>query len=89
MAKEEKGRGFEHEIDTLRTLRDELRVKLNLAGKEARDLFESAEKNWRTLEGRLRLVERESQKELQGVGEAARALAKEIRDAYRRVRELI
>ena len=89
MAKDEKGHGFESEIDTLRTLRDELRVKLNLAGKEARDLFESAEKNWRTLEGRLRLVERESQKELQGVGEAARALAREIREAYRRVRELI
>ena len=89
MANEEKGHGFERELDALRTLRDELRVKLNLAGKDARDLFESAEKNWRTLEGRLRLVERESQKELQGVGEAARTLAKEIRDAYRRVRELL
>ena len=89
MARREKGHGLEREVDALRTLRDELRVKLNLAGKEARDLFESAEKSWRTLEGRLRLVERESQKELQGVSEAARALAKEIREAYRRVRELI
>lgn len=77
------------EIGALRTLRDELRVQLNLASKEARDAFEAAEKNWQKLEGHLRVVERESRKELQGVGEAARGLIKEIRRAYTRIRELI
>jgi len=85
----EKQQPFSAEIDALRTLRDELRVQLNLAGKEAREVFDSAEKAWAKLEGRLKLVERESRKEAEGVGEAARALAKEIRNAYRRVRELI
>ena len=85
----EKPDKFAAEIDSLRTLRDELRVKLNLASKEARDAFEAAEKTWAKLEGRLRLVERESRTELHGVGEAARALADEIRGAYRRVRDLI
>jgi hypothetical protein len=74
--------GFEREIDTLRTLRDELRVQLNLAGKQARDLFESAEKSWIKLEARLRLVESESRKE-------ARTLVGEIRDAYKRLRALL
>ncbi|MFI5315617.1 MAG: hypothetical protein ACHQ6T_07945 [Myxococcota bacterium] len=85
----EKHEPFAAEIDSLRALRDELRVQLNLAGKEARDAFEAAEKTWSKLEGRLKLVERESRSELQGVGKAARALADEIRGAYRRVRELI
>lgn len=84
-----KDEGLESEVDTLRTLRDELRVQLNLAGKEARDLFDSAEKSWQKLEGRLRLVERESRQEFHGVGDAARTLVKEIRDAYRRVRLLL
>ena len=70
MAEQEKG--FERELDTLRALRDELRVQLNLAGKEARDLFETAEKSWKKLDGRLRRVEREWLKE-------ARTLAGEIR----------
>jgi len=85
----EKHDRFAEELDALRTLRDELRVKLNLAGKDARDAFDSAEKTWHTLEGRLRLIERESKKELEGVGDAARALLREIRDAYKRVRELV
>jgi hypothetical protein len=74
--------GFERDVDTLRALRDELRVQLNLAGKEARDLFESAEKSWTKLEGRLRVVERESRKE-------AKTLAGEIRAAYKRLRALL
>lgn len=85
----EKEAKLEHEVSALRTLRDELRVQLNLAGKEARDLFDSAEKAWGKLEGRLRLIERESKSELHGVGDAARALAREIRDAYKRIRELV
>ena len=80
---------FAEEIEALRRLRDDLRVRLNLASKDARDAFETAEKAWQKLEGRLRLVERESRKELEGVGDAARLLANEIRDAYKRVRELI
>lgn len=86
---EKKDEGASREIESLRTLRDELRVQLNLAGKEARDAFEAAEKNWQKLEGRMKVVERESRKELQDVGEAARALLKEIRRAYTRIRELI
>ena len=85
----EKPERFAEEIDALRRVRDELRLQVNLATKEARDAFETAEHAWHKLEGRLRLIERESKKELEGVGEAVRELAKEIRDAYKRVRELV
>jgi hypothetical protein len=80
---------FESELATLRTWRDELRVQANLAGKEARDRFEQAEQTWRHLEGRLRRVSSESRDSLDRVGEAARGLAKEIRDAYQHIRSLL
>jgi hypothetical protein len=80
---------FTDEIESLKTLRDELRVQLNLAGKDARDLFATAEKSWQKLDARLRLVGRESKKELEEVQKAARPLAEEIKRAYTKIRELI
>jgi hypothetical protein len=77
------------EIDNLRTLRDELRVQMNLGGKEAKSLFEGAEKSWQKLEGRVRLVGKESKKELDEIKKAARPLLEEIQRAYTKLRELI
>ncbi len=77
------------EVERLRTLRDELRVQLHLAKNEARDRFESAEKSWHELEGRLKLIGRESQDSLHEVGEAANKLVDEIKQAYKHVRELV
>jgi hypothetical protein len=89
MAETETERSFAERIDQLRTVRDELRVRLNLAGKEARDQFQAAERAWARLEGRAKRVEGESRKELQAVGAAARALAEEIQGAYHRIRDLL
>jgi hypothetical protein len=77
------------EIDKLRTLRDELRVQLNLGSKEAKTLFEGAEKSWHKLEGRVRLVGKETKKELDEIKKAARPLVDEIERAYKKIRELI
>ena len=85
----EKGRAFEAEIETLKTLRDELRVQLNLAGKEARDLFAKTETSWRELEARAEVVAKESRGALRDVGEAARSLIDEIQEAYRHIRKLL
>jgi uncharacterized protein YoxC len=78
---------FEDELKSLRTLRDELRVQVNLAQKEAHDLFQTAEKKWDTLESKLERIGHESAEAVREVGEAASLLADEIRDAYRRIRE--
>jgi len=80
---------FEDEIETLKTLRDELRVQLNLAGKDARDLFAQAETSWQKLESRAELVGKESRGALHDVGEAARHLLDEIKEAYRHIRKLL
>jgi hypothetical protein len=86
---EAKDNPLEQQLEQLRTHRDELRVKLNLAGKEARDLFDAAEKAWAKLEGKARLVEGESRKELRVVGATARELVRELRGAYQRISELL
>jgi SMC interacting uncharacterized protein involved in chromosome segregation len=82
-------RAFEDEIETLKTLRDELRVQLNLAGKDARDLFAKAESSWQKLESQAERVGKESRGALLDVGEAARNLADEIKEAYRHIRKLL
>ena len=82
-------RAFEDEIETLKTLRDELRVQLNLAGKDARDLFAKAESSWQKLESQAERVSKESRGALLDVGEAARNLADEIKEAYRHIRKLL
>ena len=82
-------RAFEDEIETLKTLRDELRVQLNLAGKEARELFAKSEVSWQKLEARAERVAKESRGALHDVGDAARNLVEEIKEAYRHIRKLL
>jgi len=77
------------EMETLRRLRDELRVQLNLASKEARERFSAAEKRWTELEARAHNVGRESKVAAGEVGEALRRLAHDVKQAYEHVREAL
>ncbi|MCY0987282.1 hypothetical protein OV203_09120 [Nannocystis sp. ILAH1] len=63
---------LENSMQELRTLRDEIRVRLNLAGKEARD-------RWEQLEPKLEQLE-------QQVRSATDATLESIRDAIERAR---
>lgn len=74
------------ELARLRTLRDELRVQLDLGQMELRDRFESAEKQWHQLEGKLGVIERESKEALDDVKDAAKNLVDEIGEAYKHIR---
>lgn len=77
------------ELEELRTLRDELRVRAHLGQMDARDRWEQAEKAWGQLESKLALIQREAQEPLHQVGEAARMLVEEIGEAYRHIRGLL
>jgi hypothetical protein len=77
------------ELEALRELRDELRVQLNLAGKEARDRFDAAEKTWNELETRARRAGHESKVAAGEVGEALRRLAADLKQAYEHVRRAL
>ncbi len=77
------------EVEALRRLRDELRVRLHLAKAEVRDRFEALEKKWHHLEARMELVAKESRDASVDVREAAKLLAGELREGYQRVKQLI
>lgn len=78
--------------DVMRRLeaeRDELRVKLGLAKLEARSEWQELEKKMEALRGRMKVLGSEAREASGDVGEAAGALADEIRDGFARLRKLI
>jgi len=74
------------ERDRLLTVRDELRVQIHLASAEARDLFESLERDWNRFEGRMAVLAGVAKAEAADVGDAARLLLDEIKDGYEHLR---
>ncbi len=82
---------LEELIATLERERDELRVKVHLASREAKDEFEALESRLDALRARMAGAgsdARETASEVGGVvGETARKLADDLRDGYRKIRE--
>ena len=74
------------ELDELRRVRDELRVRIHLGKAEAKDLWEATEEKLQQLESKLRFVAGQADEPLRDVGDAARLLLEEIRDGYHRIR---
>jgi len=80
---------FQKEVEHLRTLRDELKVKIHLGKAEARDRWEELEKDWQHVEGKLKVLGDETRESAKEVGEATEMLVGELKEAYKRLRELI
>ena len=70
------------EIASLETLRDELRVRIHLGAKDAKDRWHDAERTWQKLEARLAELGRATTESADEVGTAVRLLASTVRDAY-------
>ena len=80
---------FNEEVDTLRTMRDELALQIHLGAAEARERWEGLEKQWEHLEGRVRVIADAGQESLEEIEEAGRKLLDEIRDGYKSLRKLL
>jgi predicted nucleic acid-binding Zn-ribbon protein len=80
---------IEHELDTLRTLRDELKVRAHLGRAEVRDLWEEGEKRFRKLEAALDQKRKQAREPIEQIEEAAELLIEEIKHGYDRLRKLI
>lgn len=78
-----------HEVDSLRALRDELKLKARLGSAEARERWEKLEKDWQHLEGRMKVLASQSKEEAQNVGEALKLVAEELRAGYRHLKDLL
>ena len=70
------------DYDTLRTMRDELKVQAHLAASEAKDYFEEIEHKWNHAEAKLRRLGEESLESAENVGGALELALDEIRDGY-------
>jgi hypothetical protein len=75
------------EIEGLRQLRDEVKLQLHLGAADARLAFDQVEKRWQHLEGKLKALGEASKDELGEIGEAAKLLAREIRDGYQHLKK--
>jgi hypothetical protein len=80
---------FDAEFDTLRTLRDELKVQVHLAASEARDAYDDVEQKWDHAEAKLKVLGEEASDSAERVGEALQLVLDEIRDGYANIKKLI
>jgi CBS domain-containing protein len=80
---------IDREIDELRRVRDELKVRIHLAKAEAKDRWDEIEHQFRRLESKGHQIAQASEEPLRDVREAARLLVDEIREGYRRIREAL
>jgi len=77
------------EIDELRRIRDELKVRIHLAKSEAKDRWDELDHKFRRLEAKGHQIAQASEEPLRDVRDAARLLVDEIREGYRRIREAL
>jgi len=75
---------FDDLMDDLKQRRDELRVKIHLASKEAQDEWQDLEKKMQEFSSRAELG-----KTGEGLGEAFGQLGHELKRGYQRVRDAI
>ena len=75
---------FDDLIDDLKQKRDELRVQMHLASKEAQE-------EWQELEAKMNefVARAELDKTGEGLGDAFRGLGQEIKQGYERIRDAI
>ena len=68
------------QLDELTQMKDEIRVKLHLAGMDAKDA-------WRDLEPKLDKLEHDAAEEGENIADATLALAKNLSEAVRKFRD--
>ena len=74
------------ELDSLRTVRDELRVRIHLGKADAQDLWDHLERRFGELEMHARRAAQRTEAPLHELGESARHLVDELRRGYRELR---
>ena len=80
---------IEEEVDGLRAVRDDLRVRLHLGQVEVRDQWEKLERKWQRVEAKAKVLREESRESMEDVEDAARLLVGEIREGYRHLKDLV
>ncbi|MFT4625691.1 MAG: hypothetical protein ACI8PZ_004362 [Myxococcota bacterium] len=74
------------ELDSLRTARDQLRVRMHLGGEDLRDLWTAAEVKWSRVEGEWKRLVDEVEAPTEEVRHGFTAMVTDMGDAYTRMR---
>jgi hypothetical protein len=76
-------------IDSLKRLRDELRLKIHLGSKEAQDQYDALEQKWDQMMKDSQPVKDAVSDTARGVGAAAELAADELKSGYEKIRDLL
>lgn len=76
-------------LEQVRQQRDELRVKIHLAGMEMRDEWEDLERQWEHLIAKRKQVNSVASDAVHEVNHAAVELAREIKKAYLKIKKVL
>ena len=80
---------YEELLESLKTQRDELSVKMHLANMELQDEWHAIEDKWQHFQSKAVQVEKEIGSSSHDVADAFTLLGQELRDSYRRIRKLL
>ncbi len=76
-------------IENLKQQRDELKLKMHLAQKDAQTEWESLEKKWESIQDKIDALQKEAVGSSRNVGSAVGLVAEEIKKGYDRLRKLM
>ncbi len=77
---------IQKEIESLKQVRDELRVKADLAKMETRDQWENIEKQWNHIEAELQGLNKDAKASAGEIGQAVSLVLGEIKEGYKKLK---
>lgn len=80
---------YQSVMDTLKRERDELNVKMHLAGMEVRDEWQEVEKKWLHFQSKGQELGKASGESAHELGEAFAILSDELKATYRRLKRAL
>jgi len=78
--------GIQKEIESLKQVRDELRVKADLAKMETRDQWQVIEKKWQHVEGQLKELNKDAKSSASEISDAVSLVLGEIKEGYTKIK---
>lgn len=77
---------FKELMDNLTKQRDEISLKLHLAGMEAKEEWEKAEKNWDKFSAKANQIYDDTAETTEELVDAAKVIGDELSQAYQRIK---
>lgn len=79
------GAEFDKLVDSLKTERDELKLKLHLGSMEAKEEFEEAEKKWAAIKAKASQIADSAEETSDEFIEKAKVVGDELKETYHRI----